>query len=191
MRSSIVFTTLFTATVLASPRPNVEIVQIRQVERRQDTSSIDLGDLIPSGCIFPTDIAPVPTAPLAVASAFASFTNPCAIPSITGSAASQYSSYTSALSSWAKENSAKIESWESAFKTACPLASVTLPSVSLPSNTALLSLSIASCGATLKSGGDATGTATGSGSTGAAPQQTVFAAAAGILAGFAGVVAAF
>ncbi|KAF2812160.1 uncharacterized protein BDZ99DRAFT_460930 [Mytilinidion resinicola] len=208
MRSTILLTTLFTATVLASPHPHAEIIQIRQVERRQDVSSIDINTLIPSGCIPPSGLLAVPTAPSAVLSALATWTNPCEVPSLTGAAGAEYTSYKSAISSWAKENSAKLESWESAYKTACPYAAtMSLPTV-VASNTALLSL--ASCGATAKSESAATlksgaatsqsgsaataanaATASGSNSasTGAAAQQTAFAAAAGILAGFAGVVA--
>jgi len=211
MRSTAIFTTLFTATVLASPYHNAEVVQVRQVERRQDYSSIDLSTLIPSGCLPPN--LNVPTAPAAVLSAIAAVTNPCDIPSITGSAGSEYTSYTKALSSWYDHNSGKLESWASAYKTACPLAgTMSVPDL-LPSNTALLSLASCGAGATSKSGGDATsksgaaatsgtgtgsvptagaqatGTNAGAGSTGAAPQQTALAAAAGILAGIAGVVA--
>ncbi|KAF2488423.1 hypothetical protein BU16DRAFT_532215 [Lophium mytilinum] len=218
MRSTIILTTLFTATVLASPHPKVDVIQVRQVERRQDASSIDLSTLIPSACILPSSLQAVPTAPSAVLSALATWTNPCEIPSITGSAGAEYTSYTSALSSWAKANSAKLESWESVYKTACPFAAtlsagsaLSVPTV-LPTNTALMSL--ASCGATTKAGGHATAasksggdaatsasgsaasaaTASASGSsavsTGAAAQQTAFAAVAGMLAGFVGVVAA-
>ena len=195
MRSSTALATLLSASALASPRPEVEVIQVREIARRQgDASSLDLGAL--SACIPPSSIASladaIPTAPSGVLSALLSNTNPCQLPSFTGSVGSQYSSYTSALSEWNKENSSKIQEWESSYMTACPYAAtMSIPALT-PSETAL-AFSLASCGATTTGKGNTvTGAqATGSGaSTGAAPQQTAFAAAVGAVAGIVGLVAA-
>ncbi|KAF2115962.1 hypothetical protein BDV96DRAFT_574876 [Lophiotrema nucula] len=195
MRSSIAIVTLFAGLALASPRPEIEVIQVREIARRQgDTSSIDLGAL--SACIAPSSIATLadslPTAPSDVLSALLSNTDPCHLPSFTGSVGSQYSSYTSALSEWNKENGSKIQEWESSYMTDCPYAAtMSIPALT-PSDTAL-AFSLASCGATATGKGNtATGAqATGAGaSTGAAPQNTGFAAAAGAVVGVVGLVAA-
>lgn len=206
MRSTLVLSALTASTVLASPH----IVQVRQIAARQDASSIDfatlvptdisiptdLSSLIPSGCLPPSDIEAAPTPPPAVISALASVTDVCEEPKITGSASSQYKSYTDALSSWGKENSGKIEDWASKFSTACPYASAT-ENMNLPALTETGWLSLASCsnkatgtGSGGKATGSGTGSAAGAESTGAAAQMGTGFAAAGLIAGFAGVVAA-
>ncbi|KAJ4299469.1 hypothetical protein N0V90_004714 [Kalmusia sp. IMI 367209] len=249
MSLSILSIALLASSALAAPRPEIEVVQVRQVAKRQDTSSIDLGDLlpssidlgdlssllpssldlgdfstlIPSGCLPPSDLEEAPTPPPDVVSAIQTWSDYCHAPSFTGSVAEHYSSYQSEALSWASKNEPELESWLSAFSTDCPYASL------MPTGTADLSsllgsysipLSLASCGgssvketgtpsakttggsgttgsagsaATTGSASGATGASAASGSgpvtTGAAPQQTAFAAAAGVVAGIAGIVA--
>jgi hypothetical protein len=195
MRYQIPLTVTFAATVLASPRPITEVVQVREVAKRQDVSSFDFGTLIPSACLPPSTLDPAPTPPADILTALATWTDPCETPSFTGDAKKEYESYTSALSSWADNVEPALSSWQKEYSTACPYASLATLDTSV---TLALSdfTNLASCGATgakTTGGADATGTggadATGAGSTGAAPQQTAFAAAAGLLAGVAGVVA--
>ena len=208
----------FAALAIAAPRAEVEVVQIRQVLKRQDLSSFDLGSfssldlgslssllptlesipsidintLIPSACQAPSDLPEPPTPPANVVSALATWTNACEIPSLTGQAEKDYSSFQSAYSEWSDENSPKLISWVSAMKTACPGLGSDIPDYVtmnptdsaaigsfLASNT--LGLSQLSCPGGTKE------TAKG-GSSGAAPQPTAFAAA-GVLAGVAGLVA--
>ncbi|KAJ4350338.1 uncharacterized protein N0V89_008959 [Didymosphaeria variabile] len=257
MTKSLLSVALLTTVALAAPRPDVEVVQVRQVEKRQESSvdlsdliptSIDLGDLasliptdlasaiptdldlssligdvatlIPSGCLPPSDLATPPTPPADVESAILSYTDVCHEPSFTGDVGKHYTSYLSAASAWAESNGPVFSSWYSDFQTACPYASavptdagdissllasysVTLPSCGSATASSAKQTGSASGNATAKTSG--TGSSTGSSesaasssesgsaqsanNTGAAPQQTAFAAVAGVVAGFAGVVA--
>lgn len=186
MRSTISLAVIFAATALASPRPVAEVIQVREVVGRQDISSIDLGTLIPSGCLPPSTLEPAPTPPSGILSALATWTDPCETPSFTGDASEQYKSYTSALSSWAENVAPAFSSWQEEYSTACPYASMATLDASMTA--AISDFTNFACSST--KGPDATDkpNATGAGSTGAAPQQTAFAAAAaGLVA--AGVVA--
>lgn len=218
MRSTILLTTIV-ATTFASPHPFVEIVQVREVAARQDMSSFDINTLFPTACQVPTNILSLelaaPTLPADVASVYATWSDPCHTPKLTGSLSSEYASYTDALSAYVKSAEPILESWGSYYMTACPLAAsetlsleTALPTSLYASLYSSLGLSSYSCAASSKSGASATGSAgaasgTGSAgatgtaggasqakSTGAAPQQTAFAAVAGIVAGFAGIVVA-
>jgi len=222
MHNTLLYLTVFATGALASPRPEIEVVQVRQVLKRQDISSIDIGDIIPSGCLPPTDLPPVPTPPADVVSALASWTDPCNIPTLTGQAGRDYSSYQSEIASWGQQNQPKMDSWLSAYTTACPYAASMsmpdLPSINFSDSAAIgsflasntLGLSQISCngpketgsshpGTTKASPQGSSGTISGaasnaaatsaSPSTGAAPQQTGFALAAGAALGIFGVAA--
>ncbi|KAL1592017.1 hypothetical protein SLS60_011609 [Paraconiothyrium brasiliense] len=250
---------LLTTVALAAPRPDVEVVQVRQVEKRQESSvdltdliptSIDLGDLssliptdlasaiptdldlssliggiatlIPSACLPPSDLATPPTPPADVESAILSYTDVCHEPSFTGDVGKHYTSYLSEASAWVESNGPAFSSWYSDFETACPYASavptgaddfssllasysVTLPQCGSATATGAKQTGSASGSAAAKTSGagsasgtgasgsaassSASGTAQSANNTGAAPQQTAFAAVAGVVAGFAGVVA--
>lgn len=153
-------------------------------------------------CYPPTDsLPPVPTAPPEVQSALASIissqTNLCPdnsnLPTITGTAGSDYSSYITAWGSWAREHGTAILSWDSAYPTACPQEEN--DERIDKEGRALLNLKdCAAFGAaatsTLRDGGplftdggpDATSTSTGNG----APKRTAGAVVGGIFAGVAG-----
>lgn len=220
MLQSYILAAYLASSALAAPRAEVEVIEIRQALKRQDSSSFDLNPftsldlgsfssllpslaplpsinldtIIPSACRVPTDIPQAPTPPANVVSALATWTNYCDVPSLTGQADQDYSSYQSAVSKWNDENGAKFSSWFSVVKTGCsyysevpdlvtfnPTDSAAIGSF-LASNT--LGLSQLSC-----SGAKETGKGgTLGGSSGAAPQPTAFAAV-GVLAGVAGMIA--
>lgn len=252
MALSLLSIALLTTSALAAPRPEVEVVQVRQLVRRQDPTSIDLSDLIPTsvdlgdilptesldlssligdistylpsdfdGCLPPSDLPEPPAIPTDVASAAMTYTDVCQEPSFTGTLGEHYSSYLSAASKYESENGPALSSWINGLSTNCPYASL----VGVPTDAAGLSdligsYTIPSCAGTTQStaketgsttakptGSSATGgAASGTGSekptgtsasgsetaaqaTGAAPQQSAFAAVAGVVAGFAGIVA--
>ncbi|KAF2731328.1 hypothetical protein EJ04DRAFT_514678 [Polyplosphaeria fusca] len=184
------------ATALAKPTPFAEVIQVREIARRQDLSSFDLGTLIPSACLPPSSImaltSDLPTLPADVESAFQTWspTNACETPKFTGSVGSAYSSYNSAASSWAKENAGKFNDWYNEYKTGCPYAaSLSLPALPTDPNALLTAAGCTGANApTALGGGNNGGNGGNGGSTGAAPRQTALAAAAGMLAGVAGML---
>ncbi|KAF2653442.1 hypothetical protein K491DRAFT_718052 [Lophiostoma macrostomum CBS 122681] len=218
---------LFLSTVFAHPRASLEVVQIRQIHKRQDD--------IPSACYVPATGAlsyatEIPTLPNDVIYAMVTLSNSCDVESAKGTIGAQVTSYESALQSWWTGYSKEIRSWETWYKSACPYASDLQP-VSLDYSSDFFLLPLATCvdvssdgtseatetgsaepassetgtgsaaattgtGSTesTKSNGGTKETSSAAGATGAttggAPQPTLFAAAAGLVAGFVGVVAA-
>ncbi|KAK7185558.1 hypothetical protein DPSP01_010762 [Paraphaeosphaeria sporulosa] len=177
-----------------------------------------IATLLPSGCQIPSAFASVPTPPADVQSAILSYTDVCHEPSFTGSLGAHYTSYLSEAEAWASSNGPAFSSWASEFATACPYASgIATDEAGLSSLLGSYSVTIPSCTGASATGakqtgsnsakqtgsattGAASGTAgskesgsssatQGNNNTGAAPQQTAFAAVAGVVAGFAGVVA--
>lgn len=49
MSLSLLSVALLATSALAAPRPEVEVVQVRELVKRQDPTSVDLADLIPTG----------------------------------------------------------------------------------------------------------------------------------------------
>jgi hypothetical protein len=151
----------------------------------------------------PSELASAPTPPADVRSALLSYTDACNEPSFTGDVGKHYTSWSSEAEAWASSNGPALTSWLSAFETACPYATADgTGAAGISSLLASYSPDIPSCstGTGAKPTGSNTAKQTGpsesksgaaqSGSnTGAAPQQTAFAAAAGVIAGFAGMVA--
>lgn len=177
-----------------------------------------IATLLPSGCQIPSAFASVPTPPADVQSAILSYTDFCHEPSFTGSLGARYTSYISEAEAWASSNGPAFSSWAADFATECPYASdIATDPAGISSLLASYSATIPSCGSATATGskqtggnsaketgsattGAASGTAGSQASgasgapqstnnTGAAPQQTAFAAVAGVVAGFAGVVA--
>ncbi|KAF1972657.1 hypothetical protein BU23DRAFT_155623 [Bimuria novae-zelandiae CBS 107.79] len=237
MTLSLLYIALLTTSALAAPRPEVEVVQVRELVKRQDpTPSIDLGGLVsliptdlgtllpssidlnsllsdvgtllPSGfsdCLPPSDLPAAPTIPADVFSALATYTDVCHKPSFTGSAGQHYSSYLSEMSKYEEDNAPKITSWINKLESDCPYASL-VPTGAADLSGLLASYTLPSCasagrptaketgasGGAAPTGGSKGPTGTGVGpaeATGAATQQTAFAAVAGVVAGFAGFVA--
>lgn len=166
--------------------------------------------LLPSGCQLPSALGSLPTPPADVESALMSMTDYCHEPSFTGSVGAHYSSYSSAAETWFSSNGGALSSWASEFATACPYASdIPMGPSGIGSLLASYSIGVPSCASAMSPGAKETGsnsamqtgsakTGTASGTTGspqsahntgAAPQQTAFAAVAGVVAGFVGVVA--
>ncbi|KAF9728688.1 hypothetical protein PMIN02_002868 [Paraphaeosphaeria minitans] len=177
-----------------------------------------IATLLPSGCQIPSALASVPTPPADVQSAILSHTDFCHEPSFTGSLGAHYTSYLSEAEAWASSNGPALSSWASDFATACPYASdVATDPADFSSLLASYSVTIPSCSSATATGAKQTGSnsaketgsiTTGAASgtagseksgssgaaqspnnTGAAPQQTAFAALAGVVAGFVGMVA--
>ncbi|KAJ4287377.1 hypothetical protein N0V90_012776 [Kalmusia sp. IMI 367209] len=143
---------------------SVEAVHVREVIKRQDPSSIDLDSIFASQTLIPSACLTIPDLPPAptVPPALVSAMSKGADPcSLTGDAQQQLSSYESQFSDW-------IKTAEQSYRDAlsdCPIASLA------------------------PTGLDPMDGATGKGSGNVAPKATM-AAAVGVWAGVAGIVAA-
>lgn len=158
MHSTTITLAALASIALALPS-NTEIIQVRELVRPRQDTSIDYSSLyaslIPTGCAIPSSILSieesVPTPPPALESALLSYTaiDYCDVPSLTGSIAAIYSSYNSEVVSWYDKHSAELMSWEMSYATACPIAASLYSDLTMGTavNTAeFLSMATASCG---------------------------------------------
>jgi hypothetical protein len=148
----------------------------------------------------------IPSPPAALESAleqYSTVTDVCSLPSFTGSVGSQFTSYTSELGSYYSKYQSEYASYTAFAATACPDIYSLLGGEGLPTGTDLFpsctsgSSGAAKSGATKSgaSGSGASSSPTGTGapaesSGGAAHMEPGFMAAAGLVAGVMGVVAA-
>ena len=226
MSLSLLSIALLSTAALAVPHPEVEVVEVRHLVKRQDPTPVDLNDFLPTGvdlsdleslyptapidissllgdistlvpsdvlpCLPPSDLPRIPVIPLDVGEAVATYTGLCAEPTCTGTVGQHYSSYISEASKYAEDNGAVLSSWLEGYSTNCPYATA------IPTASELLGgYSLPSCGNATKTGATTAKPTNPSATTGGAPeeatgaasQRNAFAAVAGVVAGFAGLVA--
>jgi hypothetical protein len=170
MFTKALITSSFIAAAMAFNNP----LAIRQVDASMSSMMASASSaaaaaslcMIPSSVLAILETAPTPPADL-VSSIEAS---PCHF-TCSGSLSSECSSYTSAISSWAKANEAATSAFYATYTSTC----------SLPSG---------ACSTSATGSGSAAASGTGSPSQGAAPQVTMMAAAVGAVAGAVGLLAA-
>jgi hypothetical protein len=132
-------------------------------------------------------------------SAIGTITDPCHLPSFTGTVEADYKSWTNDVLAWEKSNAGVISSYESSLLANCPLAS---GSTNIGGGLCSTGAGATATGTAAGGSGKATGTGTASGSTAtgtgaaagssnaaASPQNTMMAVAAGAAAGLVGILA--
>jgi len=198
--------TLLTSTLAVAPQ-----LYARQDSAATSVDSVDVSvsSLLASasaaasaaaGCIPDPSVLSiletVPTPPADVVSAIGTITDPCHLPSFTGTVEADYKSWTNAVLAWEKSNAGVISSYESSLLANCPLAS---SYTSLGGGLCSTGAGATATATAANGSGKATGTGAGSTATGtgaaagssnaAAPQNTLMAVAAGAAAGLVGILA--